>query len=391
MGDLDADVALVVAGARRVSAPAKILFTIPNFITAGSGRAMLNIVERLDRTRFDPSIAVLKRGGKLDAEVERLGIPLLEHEFTTPARPYHTLPGRTRRLAAPFRAHRFALWHSFHYGDDYSEPLIAHASGARGWIYTKKNMNWHANAWHLRSLLARRIAAQNTDMMRDFFARIAYRSKTRLIPRGVDTAKFSPSAQPRLRLREQLAIPADATVITSVAQLLPVKGHPVLLLAAASVKDAHLLLAGSDVKSEYADSLRGQAKRHGVSDRVHFLGRVDDVPALLAETDIFALATRAHGHEEGCPVALLEAMAAGRACIATDVAGSRDLIVNGQSGILIPSGDPLAMGQAIERLAKSPGDRRRLGHAALTRVMEHYTIDHEVRAHEALYAEALGA
>jgi glycosyltransferase involved in cell wall biosynthesis len=308
-----------------------------------------------------------------------------------PGRPYHSLPGRARRAAAPFRAHGFALWHSFHYGDDYTEPLFARAAGARAWIYSKKSMGWDANAWYLRSLLARRIAAQNTDMMREFFAGVAYRAKTRLIPRGVDVLKFSPSVPPRLRLREQLGIPADAPVVTSVANLLPVKGHPVLLLAAASVNGAHLLLAGGGAKSEFADSLRGQARRHGVADRVHFLGRVDDVPALLAETDVFVLATRAQGHEEGCPVALLEAMAAGRACIATDVAGSRDLIVNGQSGILVPSGDPLAMGQAIERLAKSPGDRRRLGHAALTRVMEHYTIEHEVRAHEALYAEALGA
>jgi glycosyltransferase involved in cell wall biosynthesis len=227
--------------------------------------------------------------------------------------------------------------------------------------------------------------------MRDFFAGPMYRGKTRLIPRGVDVVKFSPSVPPRLRLREQLGIPADATVITSVAQLLAVKGHPVLILAAASVKKTHLLLAGGDEKSEYADSLRGQVKRHGVSDRVHFLGRVDDIPALLAETDIFALATRAQGHEEGCPVALLEAMAAGRACIATDVAGSRDLIVNGQSGILVPSGDPLAMGQAIDRFAQNAGERRRFGHAALTRVIEKFTIDHEVRAHEALYAEALHA
>jgi glycosyltransferase involved in cell wall biosynthesis len=391
MGDLDADVAFLVAGAQRVNPPAKILFTIPNFITAGSGRAMLNIIERLDRARFDPSVAVLRRGGKLDAEVERLGIPLIEHQFTVDARPYHSLLRRARAAAAPLKAHRFALWHSFHYGDDYTEPLIARAAGARGWIYTKKNMNWHARAWHMRSFLARRIAAQNTDMMRDFFAGPIYRGKTRLIPRGVDVTRFSPSVPPRLKLREQLGIPADATVITSVAQLLAVKGHPVLILAAASVKKTHLLLAGGDEKSEYADSLRGQVKRHGVSDRVHFLGKVDDVSALLAETDIFALATRAQGHEEGCPVALLEAMAAGRACIATDVAGSRDLIVNGQSGILVPSGDPLAMGQAIDRFAQNAGERRRFGHAALTRVIEKFTIDHEVRAHEALYAEALHA
>ena len=151
----------------------------------------------------------------------------------------------------------------------------------------------------------------------------------------------------------------------------------------------HLILAGAGEDTEYGQSLRGQAKRLGAAERVHFVGKMDDIPALLAETDVFALATRANGHEEGCPVALLEAMASGRACVATDVAGSRDLLVNGQSGMLVPAGDALALGQAIDRLARSPGDRRRFGHAALTRVMERYTIEHEVRAHEALYAETL--
>jgi len=84
-------------------------------------------------------------------------------------------------------------------------------------------------------------------------------------------------------------------------------------------------------------------------------------------------------------------MASGRACVATDVAGSRDLLVNGQSGLLVPAGDALALGQAIDRLAKSPGDRRRFGHAALTRVLERFTIEHEVHAHEAMYAEALSS
>ncbi|HVO31341.1 MAG TPA: hypothetical protein VMV18_11410, partial [bacterium] len=138
-----------MAGAQRVTAPARILFTIPNFITAGSGRAMLNIIERLDRARFEPGVMVLRRGGKLDAEVERLGIPLIAHQFTIPARPYHTLLRRAREAAAPLRDGRWELWHSFHYGDDYTEPLIARAAGARGWIFTKKNMNWHRRAWHV--------------------------------------------------------------------------------------------------------------------------------------------------------------------------------------------------------------------------------------------------
>jgi len=372
-----------------MSSPARILFTIPNFITAGSGRAMLNIVARLDRSRFAPWIAVLKSGGALERDIAALGIPLLEHEFVIPARPYHSLIRRARVAGAPLRRHEFAFWHSFHYADDYSEALVARAAGARAWIFTKKNMNWHRRSWHVRSLLATRIVAENSDMTRDFFSPVWYRAKARLIPRGVDAERYSPSVPPRSRIREQLGIGASEIVVTSVAHLLPIKGHTVLLLAAASVPGVHLVLAGEDKDSPLAEALRGQARRLGFADRLHLLGRVDDVPALLAETDVYVSATREPG--EGCGVALLEAMASGRACVATDVAGSRDLLVNGQSGLLVPAGDALALGQAIDRLAKSPGDRRRFGHAALTRVLERFTIEHEVHAHEAMYAEALSS
>ena len=166
-----------------MSAPAKILFTIPNFITAGSGRAMFNIVQRLDRGRFEPSIGVLKRGGAIEEEIAGSGIPLLEFQFTLGAKPYNSLLRRARNAAAPTRDLGFALWHSFHYSDDYTEPLIARASGTRRWIYTKKSMGWHARSWHARSLLARRIVAQNSDMMKDFFGAFPYRAKTHLIPR----------------------------------------------------------------------------------------------------------------------------------------------------------------------------------------------------------------
>jgi len=368
-----------------------VLYTIPNFITAGSGRAMLNVVEGLDRARFEPSVCVFKRGGRLEAEVERRGILLIEQPFAIPARPYHTLWRRVQNAAAPFREHSFDIWHSFHYLDDYTEPLVARAAGARAWVFTKKSMSWHQHSWHLRSLLASGIGAQNSDMMKEFFSSMLYRDKTCLIPPTVDVETYTPSVRTRLDIRSRLGIPGSAVVLSSIAHLIPVKGHPVLILAAASTPNVHLLLAGSGDDSEYGKSLRGQAARLGVANRVHFLGKVDDIPSLLAETDIFALATRGHGHEEGCPVALLEAMSAGRACIATNVAGSRDVIVAGKSGILVPPDDPIALGSAIALLAGSAGERRRLGHAAHLRILENYTIPREVAAYEDLYIRVLKA
>ncbi|MBW6474220.1 MAG: hypothetical protein K0B14_13930, partial [Anaerolineaceae bacterium] len=69
----------------------KILYTIPNFITAGSGQVMMNIITRLNREIFEPAVCVSKKGGKMDREVEAMGIPFLEAPFTIPAKPYASL------------------------------------------------------------------------------------------------------------------------------------------------------------------------------------------------------------------------------------------------------------------------------------------------------------
>src|SRR4029453_18540993 len=162
-----------------MSKPIPILFTIPNFITAGSGRAMLNIVQRLDLNKYAPAVCVLQKGDSLDIEVGKTGIPLIEALFTVNAKPYAGLLNRARNAAKVFRGYGFQLWHSFHYSDDYTEPMIAHFAGARAWVYTKKNMNWGRRSWYLRTFLARRVAVQNSDMMRDFFSGPFFRRKAR--------------------------------------------------------------------------------------------------------------------------------------------------------------------------------------------------------------------
>ncbi|MBX2990058.1 MAG: glycosyltransferase [Bacteroidetes bacterium] len=372
-----------------MASPAKILFTIPNFITAGSGRVMLNILERLDRSKFLPSICVLRRGGKLDAEVERLGIPFFELPFTVDVKPYWSLFERSRRAARAFSPYRFDLWHSFHYAGEYTEPIIARLAGAKAWVYTKKAMGWGSRAWKIRSLLATRIVADNSDMLRVMFERPWFARKVRLIHHGIPSAEYAPTDN-RLALRAHLGIGSRQIVVTSVAHLLPVKGHSTLIEALNQMPDAHLLLAGMPLDAEYVQSLHAQVKKYGLEGHVHFLGAVADVPALLSETDIFVLPTWAKWRMEGCPVALLEAMSCGRACIATDIPGSRDLIENGRSGLLVPPENPAALSHALTTLIENPSLRMRLGEAARERVLKHYTIEHEVAAHEQMYSELLG-
>lgn len=364
--------------------PIRILFTIPNFITAGSGRAMLNIIERLDRNKFVPAVCVSRKGGRLDKEVEALGIPFIEANFTVPARPYSSLPLRAWKAARAFRPYRFDLWHSFHYADDYTEPLIARLSGATAWVYTKKNMNWGRRSWHLRTLFATKIAAQNTDMLREFFAgRGAH--KVRLVPRGVNTGRFCPAAVPTWKLRHKLGISEASIVASCVAQLLPVKGHATLLEALARVPDVELLIAGAPLDKDYASSLEELSVRLKIKDRVSFLGEVREVPELLSETDIFILPTLGRGRMEGCPVALLEAMSCGKPCIATYIPGARDIVEDGKNGLLVPPENATLLAEAISRLSSSPELRKSLGVAARKRIEDRFSIDREVAVHEELY------
>jgi glycosyltransferase involved in cell wall biosynthesis len=190
-------------------------------------------------------------------------------------------------------------------------------------------------------------------------------------------------------LREKYGISGDRIVVGCVAHLLPVKGHPTLLEAVSRVPNVHLLIAGKHLDEKYSKALESQVEEMKLKKRVLFLGNIADVPAFLSEINIFVLPTWAKWRMEGCPVALLEAMACGKACIATDIPGSRDLVEHGKSGWIVPPENFHSLAEALSYLAASDDKRRTLGEAASSRIANHFTIEKEVAAHEALYDELL--
>ena len=365
----------------------KILYTIPNFITAGSGRVMMNIITRLDRENFEPAVCVSKKGGKLDQEVLQMGIPFIEAPFTLPAKPYITILPRAWQAAQVFRPYNFDIWHSWHYVDDYTEPIIARLSGSKHWVYTKKNMSWGSRSWLLRSLLATRIAVDNTDMQGAFFDRFGLSKKVRLIHHGIPTDLFSPDVPPTLGLRGQLGIPSGAVVVGCAANLTIRKGHHILLEALAKISGLYLITIGKPMEPEYVTRLEKLRQNLQLQERAFLQGYVEDVPAFLAEIDIFVLPTWDRGSKEGCPVALVEAMSSGRACIATHIPGSSDIIEDGVSGFLVPAEDADALADAIRKLAHNPQLRSEFSKAARLRAEQKFSIEGEVHGYETLYQE----
>jgi glycosyltransferase involved in cell wall biosynthesis len=183
-----------------------------------------------------------------------------------------------------------------------------------------------------------------------------------LVPNGVDLG-LTPDPGVRERIRAALGVPDEACVVTSVARLVPQKGLDLLLDAWAhglADTDAWLWLVGEGAARA---SLQGQVARLGLGGRVVLLGQRQDISDVLAATDVFVLASR----QETTPIALLEAMAAGRPCVATDVGDCRSMLDDGAAGRVVAPGDVVGLAAAVREIVADRALGARLGRAAHAR------------------------
>jgi glycosyltransferase involved in cell wall biosynthesis len=218
--------------------------------------------------------------------------------------------------------------------------------------------------------------------------RVAPAEKFRVIALGLDLQRFAtlPAAL-RARERAELAAGDDDVVAVFMGRLVPIKRVDVLLSAVARAREQGarvvLLVVGG---GECEQALREQAEALGIAAAVRFLGYRADVQNVLAAADVAVLSSA----NEGTPVALIEAGAAGLPLVATDVGGVRDVVVEG-TGELVAPGDADALGRAIARLAADPALRRTMGDAARRHVLARYDAGRLVGDIDALYRDLLRA
>ncbi|MBA4031207.1 MAG: glycosyltransferase [Planctomyces sp.] len=203
-----------------------------------------------------------------------------------------------------------------------------------------------------------------------------------VIPNGLDVSKWR-SVTPIDRA--SLRIPANAEVLLSVGRLDYQKGIDLLLQAFATVSRerplARLVIAGEGPLRPQLESL-ANGLPHG-ADRVHFLGQRADIPALLAMCDLFVLASR----WEGMPNALMEAMAAGKPCVATRVEGIPELLRQGEAGWLVDGENETALAATIQAALSDPTARQAFGRAAQEISVKDFTADSMIDRYAQLYAE----
>lgn len=367
----------------------RILYTLPNFNTAGSGKALLNLALGLNREQFEAHIACESDKGSFFETVKKSGIQVHVFNYIPKRKPVLNWIKQSLEVRRKLKEIKPDIVHSFHYSDNYTEGAAARLAGIK-WVFTKKNMSWgggSGNGWKFRSALANGIAVQNTDMITNFYPES---KKVGLIPRGVDVKKFEFDGKDDA---VKIAMKSEKQrVIICVANMVPVKGVELLLRAFDTLHSSNanwsLWLIG-DINNKYGQSLTEQASQLKSADFIHFSGKQPDVKRYLNHAEIFVLPTKDEGRREGSPVALLEAMANGKVVVGSAVPGVKDQLSQFPEHQFEP-GNWQSLTQKLSKFTlNSTAENHKIGKKFNKHVSENYSIELEIKRHEDFYKKVL--
>jgi glycosyltransferase involved in cell wall biosynthesis len=365
-----------------------ICFYTDSRIVGGAERAMFMLLGSLDRAEWEPALLLDEAPGTEDlaARAAQLGVPV---EFVPP------MPlglGGLRRVPAFVRLLRRRRPDVFHAHLSWplaakyallaavlarvpavvaTVQLIPEFEPSRSSALQLRFLSRRVDRW---IAVSRAIADELADRFR------FPPEKIDVVYNAVDAGRFdAPGAG------SPPEIGADGRpLVLSVARLDEQKGHSVLLAAAVEIPEAVFLMAGDGpLRTELED----EAKRLGVADRAKFLGNREDIPALLAASDVFVLPSL----YEGSSLAVLEAMASRRAVVSSAIPGTDELIEDGETGMLVPPGDSAALAAALRRLLSDAKLRESLGERARDGVAVRFAPAETARLVTQAYEAALGS
>jgi hypothetical protein len=371
--------------------PARILFVHPSDELYGSDRVLLDLATTLDRSRFSPRVLIstdVAYAGRLSRRLQEAGVPvhrlrigvLRRRVLTSPARLLRfgfDLVVSTARIATLLLRERVDIVHA-NTVTVFPAALAARLLGV-------------PVVWHLHEIVADRpgrgallglmrvLATRVVTVSHAAREQLGSGAKAEVIPNGVAP-------------RPALPFPAGPPVLACVGRLSRRKGPDVLVRAAArllpSRPGARVVFTGDEFGggSELTDELKALAHELGIADRVAFVPFREDVSDAFAEATALVSASV---EPESFGLVLLEAMASGRPVVASDLGGPRELVLDGQTGFLVPPGDEEALARVLAALCDEPSLASRLGAAARARALTTFSLASQADRFEELWSSVL--
>lgn len=363
----------------------RVLETIRQGTIGGGETHVLDLVQALDKDRFEPVVLSFTSGPMID-RLRALGIPT--HVIKT-ERPFDVT--KWAQVKQLLRDEQIDLVHA-HGTRAQSNTCWAARGLGLPVIYTVHGWSFHLDQTPLvkkyRQLTEKALMSQAdvticvSESNRRDGLEFSAMTRAVVIRNGIDLQKFNPD---RLvaNVRAELGIGSDTLLVGYIARITAQKDPFTLLRAIAllpeSLRATFLLVGGGDLKT----SAQALARELGIESRVIFTDFRQDVPDLLRALDIYCLPSL----WEGLPIGVLEAMAMGKAVVATAIDGTREIIENGRNGLLIPPCAPAALAAAIGKLAGDATLRQALGAQARQFIRAGFGVGRMTRRVEEIYQQ----
>ncbi|MEW6329960.1 MAG: glycosyltransferase [Pseudomonadota bacterium] len=371
----------------------RILHVIETLDVGGAEAVVANMVNHAS-PGFHADICCLMRSGPIAARI-RPGVEIIEMGKAMEGNDYR-IPFRLARL---LRSRNIDIVQSHDWGTLLETAAAAMLAGTTAMHMAHGPLNQYPpadrraslkrrirrQAERLASLKLSRVIAVSDIVRRGLIEDVGIpAAKISLIHNGIDLSATPPRGLEARR--KELGLSPDDVVLVSVGRLAGIKNYGLLLEALARAAGAapalRLVMVGDGSERS---GLEATAARLGLSGRVHFLGARDDVRDWLALGQVFVLSSL----YEGVSLALLEAMAAGLPAVVTRVGGNPEVVVDGECGFLVESGDAEGLARALVRLAREGDLRAKMGRAARARMEAEFDLKQAIKQYEEIYLQSL--
>jgi glycosyltransferase involved in cell wall biosynthesis len=359
----------------------------------GAEKQILLLIKNIHQTSHACNVFTLETVGILNQQLSKLNVPV--YSGGVKKGEIHQSPGKmifaALRLLVCIRSVRPKIIHSV-------LPLVTFMGTMLGRIFkvslivtSRRALTSHQYRYPFLKLfdcianhMSHVVTVNSMAVMRDVLMReYIDPSRVVLIYNGVETSQFNSVLNERDEIRRALGIQPTQKVVICVANLIPYKGHSTLVRAARIVIDKNantkFLIVGED--RGIKKNLERAVQCFGLENKIRFLGLRQDIPQLLTASDLSVLPS----HEEGFSNVLLESMAAGRAIVTTNVGGNPEAVVHGETGWLVPPGQPVLMAEKIMDLLRESNKADLWGKRGKDRVVKHFSHQKMIDKHLALY------